>query len=187
MIAKTLWKVMDEADIVCGHNSDCFDNKWVNTMFITNGMRPASPFQSIDTKKASKSNFYMISNKLENLGRKLKIGQKLDHHGFRLWKDCMAGDPKAWDHMVRYCKQDTILVEKLYNLMKPFMKTHPNMAVFAQDKECCVVCQSPKLKKKGLRHKGSGKYQRWVCGDCGRWHTSKHNLLSKDDRRKLLK
>ena len=53
-LLKKLWKLLDEADIVVGHNSNSFDNKKVNARFIMEGMQPPSSYRKIDTKLLAK-------------------------------------------------------------------------------------------------------------------------------------
>lgn len=167
-LAKSMWKLLDGADIVVTHNGDVFDIKWLNTLFITHRLPPPSPFMSIDTCKSAKRYFRFVSNKLGYLNRHLNLSNKLDHDGFGLWVRVMAGDRKSWSHMVKYCKQDVKALEELYLTIKPYIGNHPDLALFQDTKEAlCPKCTSVHIKKKGFAYTAKRKYQRLICLDCG--------------------
>ena len=113
-LLQDLWDLLDEADIVIGHNAQKFDCKKVNARFLLNGMPPPAPYRVIDTLKAAKAHFAFTSNKLDSLGEILGLGRKVDTGGFELWKGCMNNDPKCWKLMCKYNKQDVDLLEKVY-------------------------------------------------------------------------
>jgi hypothetical protein len=73
--------------------------------FLKNGLEPIDEKKYFDTKVASKSKFRFNSNKLDDIGHYLGLGRKINTGGFELWKGCLAGDMKAWDHMIKYNKQ----------------------------------------------------------------------------------
>jgi predicted RNA-binding Zn-ribbon protein involved in translation (DUF1610 family) len=165
-----LWKLLDEADIVVTHNGVNFDIKKINSRFICNGMLPTSPFKQVDTCLTARKKFGFTSNKLGDLGKILGLGAKKDTGGFKLWKQCMAGDLKAWKKMVSYCKGDVYLLEKVYKKMLPFIDTHPNLGIYMNsDKPRCTNCGHTKLTKRGLSRNTSFTYQRLVCNKCGSW------------------
>ena len=53
-ILDSVWKLIDEADIVIAHNGDRFDIRKLNARFILNDMNPPSPYKSIDTLKIAR-------------------------------------------------------------------------------------------------------------------------------------
>lgn len=167
-IAQSVWKLLDEADIVITHNGNSFDIKELNSVFLKHHLPPVSSFKSIDTKLESKKNFRFLSVKMEFLLKKLDIGAKLDNGGFELWKGCMRGETKAWLKMIRYCKGDVTGLERLYKEFRPFIKSHPNLALYSGQGNCCPNCAKDTLQKKGFAYTVGGKYQRLVCTNCGK-------------------
>ena len=93
-----LWKMLDEADIIIGHNAKNFDVKKSNTRFIANGLTPPSPYQIIDTLEVSKKHFAFTSNRLDFLGEFLEGKGKIKTD-FKLWRDCDNGHADAIDTM----------------------------------------------------------------------------------------
>lgn len=125
-LLKPLWKLLDEADIVIGQNSDRFDLPKLNARFIEHGMDCPSEFQQIDTYKMATSKFGFTSNKLEYMTKKLnKKYKKQDHRnfsGFALWDECIKGNMKAWKEMEIYNKYDVLSLEELFLRLSKFIK-----------------------------------------------------------------
>jgi hypothetical protein len=164
-----LHEVLSSADIVVAHNGDEFDIKKANARFLAAGLTPPTPYKSIDTKKVAKRYFRFDSNKLDELGRYLGIGRKLQTGGFQLWKDCMAGDMNAWSKMKTYNKQDVVLLEKVYLKLRPWITTFPAVSEHGK----CVKCGSTRLQSRGYRNTITNKIQRLQCQGCGGWSDGK--------------
>ena len=187
-VAESIWKLLDEADIVIGHNSNNFDLKWLNTIFLRNGIKPPSTYQTIDTYRQLKANFRFLSNKLEFSSRELGIGHKIKHEGFDLWIKCMRGELKPFARMVKYCKHDVELCEELYKEIRPFIKNHPNLVLYENNTEMqCPNCGSKNFKKKGFSYTRASKFQRFICREknCGTSFRGRENLISKDNKKKI--
>ncbi len=179
MIAKSIWKLLDETDIVVAHNGDRFDIKWLNDVFLRNGMKPPSSYKTIDTLKESTGNFYSISHRLNYLCQRLGIGHKLKHEGFAMWPKCMRGDKQAWKCMMKYNKLDVTLLEELYDLIKPFMKNHPNLALYSElDTTICPICSGTEFRSKGFSYTSTNKYRRYVCKNCGKNVRDRQGLIN---------
>lgn len=180
-VLKKLWKLLDEADIVIAHNAKKFDVRKTNARFIMNGMTPPSPYKIVDTLQVARSKFFFTSNKLDNLGKYLKVGEKLDTGGFKLWKDCMSGKKPAWRKMVRYCNRDVLLLEKVYKRMLPYMSNHPNLGNYIDNtKPLCPKCGSHEVVRQGYAYTNTAKYQQYSCKNCGGWCRGRKNL--KEDK-----
>lgn len=167
-----LWKLFDEADILIGHNGDRFDIKKVRARLIIHGFDPPSPFKSIDTVKIARKEFRFDSNRLNDLGKYLGLGKKLPHTGFHLWRSCMSGDDKSWKLMKKYNARDVELLEDVYEKLKPWASSHPNLNVYSEAL-ACPTCQSANIQKRGVAVSKSKKYQRLQCQDCGAWAKGK--------------
>lgn len=162
----TLWKMLDEADIVIAHNGDAFDVRVCNARFIHYGLKPPSPFKTVDTKKAVKRVARFNSNALNDLGQTLRMGQKIKTD-FSLWKGCIEGDTAAWKRMVDYNKQDVLLLEKLYLHIRPWISNHPNFT--AATNGSCPKCNSTNVQYRGYSITNTRRYRRFKCNECGGW------------------
>lgn len=181
-----IWELLDQADIVVGQNSKRFDEKKLNARFIMNGMKPPSSYRSIDSLEIAKRHFGFTSNKLEYMSDKLcKRYKKLTHGkfaGFELWKQCLAGNPEAWFEMELYNKFDTLALEELYTVLRPWYKAHPNLNVYSDTTDTKCVCGSDNWNHSGYHYTNQSKFDKFKCTDCGAEVRGKVNLLSKDKR-----
>ena len=172
-LVKDAWDVLDRSDIVVAHNGSSFDIKRLNARFVYHGLTAPSTYKVIDTLTVAKKYFKFDSNSLNNLGKYLNLGEKINNGGFDLWVRCLEdGDPEAWDLMKRYNAQDVELLEKVYLTLRPYQSNHPNTnALVDQPGMNCPTCQSEKVSKRGFSITRTGRRQRFQCNDCGSWST----------------
>jgi len=125
-LLKPIWKLMDEADIIIGQNSDSFDIKKLNAKFLEHKLGSPSFYKTIDTLKLAKKHFKFVSNKLEYMSKKFCKIKKLAHSkfpGFSLWDECEKGNLAAWKEMRLYNMADVQATEELFLELSQFDKT----------------------------------------------------------------
>ena len=184
-IVKSMWDLLEIADVVIAHNGDQFDLKRLNTRFILNGLTPPRPYQSIDTLKIARKHFSFSSNRLDYLGKLMKDKGKIKTD-FDLWVQCIAGDKKSLDYMIKYNKMDVELLEEVYLELRPWCKSHPNMGLYVDsDKEVCPNCGNDNLDWGGYYTTMVGKYAAFRCGNCGAIGRCRTTALSKEQRDRL--
>lgn len=171
-LAKKLRDLFDKADVIIAHNGDAFDIKKARARFVFHGLKPPSQFATVDTYKVAKRYFNFNSNKLNDLGIYLKVGQKVKHTGFDLWLGCMSDKKKSWKLLKKYNKQDVVLLEKVYQKLLPWMERHPNMALL-QDRIGCPKCGSSEVRKDGIRANSSSMQQQWECKSCNGYYLTR--------------
>ena len=164
-ILKSIWGLLNEADIVIAHNGDRFDLRKINARFIANDIKAPLPFKTIDTLKQARKEFAFSSNKQDFITKFLKLEEKLDTE-FNLWIECMNGNPSSLKRMQDYNRTDVVGLEELYLKLRPYMKSHPNFAVMLDD-DCCTVCGSTSLKQtKKYYYTGSSRFKLYTCSSC---------------------
>lgn len=168
-VVETLHKVLSEADVVIGHNSDSFDMKYVETRALFHGLPPLPPLTSIDTYKVAKARFKFNSNKLDYLGGYLKVGRKKPTTS-GLWMRVFEGDKSAIKEMVSYNKEDVRLLERVFLKLRPYVSSHINRELFGH--EGCPRCGSLKVQSRGYHRAISRVYRRFCCTACGGWFRS---------------
>lgn len=183
-ILKGIWQLIDEADVIITQNGKKFDIKKLNARFIINNMNPPSSYKHIDTKQIASKNFAFTSNKLEYMAEKLGLKQQKSKHkkftGFELWKQCLLNNIEAWNEMEHYNKQDVLTLEELYLKLRGWDNQGVNFNVFIEkDVLCCGTCGSNKMQKKGFQISKTGKYQRYICQNCGA-NSRGRNLIKRD-------
>jgi ribosomal protein L37AE/L43A len=162
----------NEADILIAHNGDNFDVKMANTSFAHHSLTPPSPYKTIDTLKIARSKFKFNSNKLDDLGEYLGLGRKVETGGFKLWLGCLSGNKRSWNKMVKYNRQDVILLGKVYLKLRPWATNLP------QNSEglTCPACGSTNVQRRGFNINKVFKSQRYQCRSCGKWSSSSKKI-----------
>lgn len=169
--------LLEEADAVVHYNGTKFDMPTLNKEFVQYNLPPPSPYKNIDLLSTVRKQFRMASNKLDFVSKFLKIGEKTKHKGFDLWKDCMDGKKEAWAVMEEYNIQDVLLLEKLYDKLKPWIKGHANHSVH-ENAEVCPNCGGHHFHKRGFHHTAAGRYQRYQCQSCKTWFRDNKNVIA---------
>jgi uncharacterized protein YprB with RNaseH-like and TPR domain len=176
-ILEKLLKLIEEADIVVGHNSDSFDVKVMNARVIKNGLKPPSSYKRMDTKKMAKKHFRFLSNKLQYLTDSLCDTYKKSEHGkfpgFSMWKECLNNNKEAFKEMREYNILDVTSLEELFVKMLPW----ESASIFNSYKnnDSCS-CGSTSFKKNGFYHTTTAKYQKYKCKKCGAESRGTDNL-----------
>lgn len=169
LVVEELWRLLDEADVVVAHNAARFDNKVANERFLVHRLGPTSPYKTVDTLQVAKRYFRNGSNSLDNLCKKLELGQKSSVRHHDLWRACVDGDSESWQLMKDYCDKDVELLESLYLLLRPYIANHPNMALISDTLDGCPKCASTNIQYRGLQRSNVAVYRRVHCNNCGAW------------------
>lgn len=169
--------LLDEADIVVSYNGARFDEPRVRGELVRLGIPEPSPFRTLDLYKTTKRMGWDYNSLAETASA---VGipddeSKTSHSGWSLWVDCLNGDPDAWALMETYNRQDVVLTERVMDLLRPYIKDHPNLGLWAgidhlgRPVPVCSKCGSGDLHLVG----GTGAktaqtdYALFRCGNCG--------------------
>lgn len=110
-------QVLNEADLICAHNGDNFDIKWLRTRALIHGLHKTMlpNYKQFDTLKVAKSKLYLNSNRLDYISKILGFEGKIQTTP-DLWnKVVILNDREALKEMVKYCDEDVRQLEKVYN------------------------------------------------------------------------
>jgi DNA polymerase elongation subunit (family B) len=165
-VVEALHKVLGEADVIIGHNSDNFDTPYVNTRALYHGFPALPPIASVDTYKVAKAKFRLNSNKLDYIGQFLKVGKKKPTSP-GLWMRVLNGDTKAIKEMIEYNKHDVTLLRDVFMKLKPYVPNHLSRELFG--KEGCPRCGSTKVQYRGYHRAVTRIYRRLQCQKCFGW------------------
>lgn len=167
-LCAALHEKLNEADVVVAHNGDHFDLPKINARLVIHGFNPPVPYVTVDTLKIARRYFKFDSNRLDSLAKYFGIGSKLPHTGTHLWLGCMSGETKSWSLMKKYNIHDVELLEGVYERLRPWAATHPNLN-FVTRATACPVCQGSKFQKRGYSMTRTGQKPRLQCTTCGKW------------------
>jgi len=189
-VIRQIMELVDEADLIVGHNAKQFDMKKLNAYALLNGLTPPSPYRVIDTMLIAKKECAFERNTLKYLSGALCKHTKSEHGkftGFELWSECMKGNEEAWAEMKHYNIQDVLVTEELYEILRPWAKGHPSVVVGSKSHtKRCTSCGSGALVPAGYSHTNVSQFKRYKCEDCGSYSRGRSNQLTKEDREHLL-
>jgi hypothetical protein len=169
-------EVVERADEMVAHNGDRFDLRWFNGRHLIHGLDPIPPAKTVDTLKMARKHFYLNSNRLDYLG-KILLGEGKIETGFGLWrKIVLDNDAKAMADMVRYCKKDVELLERVWGRLSEYEAPKTHAAVFetgdAKDRWKCPRCASDNVKKSKTCTTAKGSVQHQMkCNECGKYYS----------------
>lgn len=167
--------LLDKADIVIGHNVKKFDVRRIVARFIAHKIRPPKPFKYIDTLTLQKEVADFPSNKLEYVTQmEDEYNRKYLHGkfpGFLLWRECLAGNPKAWAELKRYNIHDVVVTERWYHRLKPYIShLMPKIYPLTKGSKHCGTCGYVGRMQEGRpRYANVYKYRQNRCTKCGSW------------------
>lgn len=106
---------LNKADFIVAHNGDKFDLPWIKTRALVNDLEMHPKYKTVDTLKIARYKHRFLSNRLDDIGEYLKLGRKIKVD-FALWdRVILEKSEKALKEMIKYCEQDVLLLEKVYN------------------------------------------------------------------------
>lgn len=164
-------KLVKQADITIGQNSDRFDVKQINTQRLLHGGKPFPEWADLtdDLLKQTRKFFYLPSYSLDYLSSLFGLGGKIQMV-MQDWIDIIEKNgkdgEKAFKKMIRYGKKDIIDTRAVYNKVIKHCKPKFNMSTFLQD-FVCVHCGSKKVHKNGVKISGKTRYQTYYCQSHG--------------------
>jgi DNA polymerase elongation subunit (family B) len=181
-----LKKELNDADVIIAHNGDKFDIPYINSRFAYHKMSPPSFSTQIDTLKFARKAFKFPSNALASLCSYLQLPLKTDSGGMETFIQCMRGSRKAFKTILEYNLNDSVITEKLYHRIAPFVRAHPNMG---HGEFKCPKCGSSDLQRRGVTPPTAAgvSYPRYSCSSCGKWSQGKQAVGSVEERRGVLK
>ncbi len=174
-VVKAAFDVLKDADVVVTHNGKSFDWKFLQTRLVHHGFKPLPKIIHIDTKNEAKRNLFSFNNRLNTLAKFFTDSTKKQHTGWDLWVEVRKRSPKAMKTMEAYCKQDVRVLEKMFDVLKPFVTSLPHTHLFTYKTPACPVCGSLKLHKRGERVSKTYRRQRYQCQKCGTWSVAGKN------------
>jgi DNA polymerase elongation subunit (family B) len=171
-------EIANEAHELVGHNGDKYDLPWIRTRCLFHGIPCFPTYTTIDTLKHARSKFRFNSNRLDYIAHYLNVGGKTET-GFDLWKNIVLNNDKAaLKKMVEYCKNDVVILEKVYDHIANYVphKTHYG-ALNNGDSCSCPECGSTDLRFSQKRYTATGTPRiQLQCNDCHRYHTVSNRI-----------
>jgi len=169
-VVKALCAVIAEADEIVYHNGRKFDWKKFNTRVVMNNLPPVSKPRETDTLIQCRKHFSFTSNRLDYISKILGFGGKLPTSA-GLWIRALKGDKVAINEMFEYNKMDVVILEQVFNRLKPYIELGYNPNIDTST-DVCTHCSSGRLEKRGWSYTKTTKYRKYQCKDCRGWSSS---------------
>ncbi len=188
MLVEELWDILDRSDVVIAHNAS-FDENWINNRLAAHGMHPPSPYKVICTLKSLKKYFKLPSNSLDASTRYFDLAQKRSHDGIGLWLACMQGCEESMEKLLHYNRGDIPTLEQLYYKILPFIKNHPNAALYYNDdKVRCNTCGADDMEEITGKYSYTNlsKFKTFRCNSCGSVKRNRVNERTKEQMKSTL-
>lgn len=165
---ETFAKEIEKADVAIAHNGKKFDVRHINTQRLLHDQSPIAWPTIEDSLSQFRKYFYLPSYKLDYLAKELANAGK-DKMIFQDWIDIVEGKKlKALTKMIKYCKKDVIILEKVFNKAKAFFQPKINAALITNTgRYACPRCGSTKVNYHGYRRTLARAYHRLRCNSCG--------------------
>lgn len=162
-------KIIKQADVTIGKNSDSFDVKHINTQRMLHGL-PGMPEWSLytdDLQKQMKKHFYLPSYSLDYFSHMLGLGGKIKME-MSDWIHIVQKTPgygrRALKKMVEYGKKDVEDTRTIWLHCERHFTPKLHHGHFTEGL-ACRNCGSNNLYPNGTRVLGTTKYQQYYCRD----------------------
>ena len=161
-------KLLNQADIVIGHNSKKFDIPMITGRLKLYKLPRLQSFAQIDTLTESRKLYRFPSYSLEYLtGILCTKFKKMTHRtypGMELWFACLRGVCRAWKEMAKYNINDVRATEELFDIMAPDMNL--NWTKYRGLDGAICQCGSTEFNENGHHYTPEGKFKRYYCKHC---------------------
>lgn len=134
-------RLMEQADIIVGHNLDGADVPWLlGDLHIEAGLPPLPPFKTVDTLKVLRRQFKSGApfKGLDAFCQVVGIPSKTDRYDREAMERAVNGSTEDRERLTAYCAGDVIATQGLYDWCRPYIQNHP--ALFVDGKDRMTVC-----------------------------------------------
>lgn len=165
---QTIWKQLDEADIVVGHNIVGFDLPKLNTEFRDIGLTPPRPYKVIDTLKETRKHFGDESKTLDALNTRIGISAKTDRYDVEIARAAVEGDKVAQATLRAYNEGDIVASTDLLLSLLPWMRIGVHINMWGDgETHTCAHCNSEDIVRSGETQANIYRYELYTCKNCG--------------------
>lgn len=184
-----MYDAVEQSDVVVMHNGNRHDWPLFQTRLVLNNLPPPKRVKIVDTLQIAKKNFKFNSNRLDDLGKFLGVGRKVETEGFDLWRKVVNGDKEAHEVMAQYNIGDVDLLEKVYLKLRAFDgNLQANAGHYYHDNlSRCPCCGSSDVTESGnFAYTPVSIFVEMVCTDCGHRSRKRQAINDKEKRANML-
>lgn len=128
-ILSPLWRLIDDADIIAGHNVASYDIPKIYSRFLHHSFTSPSEHKIKDTLKMAKKKFRFESNSLDFILNELGLRPKQAMSKEDWIKIAESGDQKTLDKMLKYNRWDVAQGKKALQGLEGWMHYKPDFGM----------------------------------------------------------
>lgn len=191
-LLKSIHAILGETDFVIAHNGARFDLPKLRARMAMHRLPPLPPISVIDTLLLNRKAFGFTSHRLAFVSERFAETPKDDHaqfYGFKLWRECLAGNKAAWKECREYNITDVTALEETYRALNGWYEGAHNFGPYVTPKageHVCPSCGGTHVIRKGTRKTQVGIYPRFHCLDCGSWSRGRFMEVTRQERAHIL-
>jgi hypothetical protein len=167
-LVKEAAKILSDCDAWLTWYGSRFDVPFVNSRLIYHDLPPLPPIPHIDGWRVARSKLRLHSNRLASVSAFLDVEEKTPIKP-NVWVRAKCGHRPSLNYVIQHCKQDVIVLEQVYEHLKPLIDQHPNSGLFSGNADACPACGGFHITRQGERVTKTRTYPRFQCQDCGMW------------------
>lgn len=168
-LLKDVSKRLLDCDAWLTHYGTWYDNVFVNTRLLYHKLPVLPPnFAHMDTWKIARNRLKLRNNRLITISDFLGTKDEKNAIKPEQWIRALGGHKKSMDYIVEHCRRDVLVLEEVYERLKPLILDHPNKGLI-DGRGGCGICGKDTLQKRGTHITRTRKYQRYQCTSCGSW------------------
>jgi len=158
-----------DCDVWLTHFGSWYDLPFINTRLIYHRLPIIPPnFNHLDTWKISKNRLKLRNNRLITISEFLGTRDEKNAIKPEQWLRALGGHRESMAYIVEHCRRDVLVLEEVYERIKPLVLDHPNRGLI-DGRGGCSICGAHKLQRRGYRVTRTRKYERFQCQACGGW------------------
>lgn len=139
---KRVHRLMEQADIIVGHNVDNADVPWLRgDLHLEAGLPPLPPFKTVDTLKVLRKEFKSGApfKSLDAFCQIVGIPAKTDRYDRdRMERAVTDKSVEDRERLTNYCAGDVVATQGLLDFLRPHIRNHP--ALFVDGESALNVC-----------------------------------------------
>lgn len=175
-LVKQFIEAFEDCDYHVTWYGDRYDFPMICTKAIKHGLPPIRPKPSLDLWKAVRYRFKAHSNRLNVWEQLLDVENAKTPITFDAWLKAAHGDKRALAEVKHHCKKDVLVLEEVFEKLRPWLDNEPSRGLFTGDHQGCPTCGSHHITKQGFKVARTRKYQQLKCQDCGHWFREAKSL-----------
>ncbi len=170
-IVKAAYDILSQADMWVTWYGARYDVPFVATRLLEhrNELKHVilPPIPHVDGWWIARNKMKLHSNRLASISAFLGLQEKTAIKP-PVWRRALSGHFKSLDYVIRHCRQDVIVLEEAYEVIKALHPTHPNVALM-ESRLGCPTCGKGVLQRRGVMVTLKKRWIRYQCQHCGAW------------------